>query len=670
MGNPLLQDWTTPYGIAPFDKISDDDFASAFGQALSSDMQETLAVANNSDPPTFTNTIEALIQTGKELDKVLSVFYSVAGSDSNATREALMQEFSPKLSEHSSGIFANKKLFARIQELWKRRDNLGLNSEQSRVLMLMHRNFVRSGAALEVEAKDRIKKIKSRLAVLGTKFSLNLLEDERRWYMELSEDDMECFPDFLIEATKVAAKEKKIDGAVITLSRSLIVPFLQFSPRRELREKAYKAWASRGASGGDTDNRGIAREMLGLRQEMACLLGYANFAAFKLETEMAKTSENVFKLLSDVWHPAKVRAEKDASVLAKMMCEDGIDDDLEKWDWLYYSEKRRKAELELDETIVKPFFQLEQMINAAFDCSTRLFGLEFKEIHVPLYHPDCRAWEVTRQEKHVALFIGDYFARGSKRSGAWCSAMRSQAKFPREKSPIVINVCNFAKGDPTLLSYDEARTLFHEFGHALHQMLSEVTYEMISGTSVPRDFVELPSQLYEHWLEVPKVLEKFATHIDTGEAMPPALIDKVLESANFDMGFQTVEYLASAMVDMDYHTRDVPIDIIARQDEILKAMGMPNAIGMRHATTQFGHIFSSDSYASGYYSYMWSEVMDTDAFAAFQEKGDAFDFELARSLEENILSKGGSEEPEALYKAYRGRLPVVEALLRGRGLLV
>ena len=669
MSNPLLQEWITPFGIAPFDKISDDDFSPAFEQTLLTDMQEKLAVANNSEPPTFANTIEGLMQTGKDLDKVLSVFYSMAGADTNEAREALMRDFSPKLSAHSSEIFANKELFARIDKLWARRDNLGLNSEQSRVLMLIHRNFVRAGAALEEEEKDRIKAIKSRLAVLGTKFSQNLLKDERHWHMELSESDMEGLPDFLIDAAKVAASEKKLKGAIITLSRSLIVPFLQFSPRRELREIAYKAWAARGANGGDTDNRGPAREMLYLRQEMAYLLGYANFATFKLETEMAKTPENVRQLLMDVWQSAKARAEKDAALLTQMMLEDEINGDLEKWDWRYYAEKRRKIEHDLDEVTVKPFFQLDQMIHAAFDCSNRLFGLEFKAVSVPLYHPDCRAWEVTRQGKHVALFIGDYFARSSKRSGAWCSAMRSQAKFPREQTPIVINVCNFAKGNPTLLSYDEARTLFHEFGHALHQMLSGVIYEMVSGTSVPRDFVELPSQLYEHWLEVPKVLEKFARHVDTGESMPPALLDKVLGSANFNMGFQTVEYVASAMVDLDYHTRNAPADIIARQDEILKDLSMPNAIGMRHATTQFGHVFSGGSYASGYYSYMWSEVMDADAFAAFEEKGDAFDPELARSLEKNILSKGGTEDPEALYTAYRGRLPGVEALLRGRGFL-
>ena len=670
MTNPLLTDWDTPFQIAPFDRISDDDFAPAFEQALAQDMKDTIAIADNPKPPTFANTIEALMSTGQQLDKVLSAFYSIAGADSNAAREALMRDFSPKLSAHSSEIYSNKALFARIDALWTAQDTLDLDDEQARVLMLTHRNFIRAGAGLTGAAEVRMKEIKERLAVLGTEFSQNLLADERDWHMQLSDSDMKGLPEFLKAAAKAAGSEKGVDGAIITLSRSLVVPFMQFSPRRDLRETAYKAWAARGANGGATDNRDLAREMLALRQEMAKLLGYPDFASFKLETEMAKTPENVRQLLDDVWTPAKARAEQDAEVLTAMMQADGLNGDLEKWDWRYYAEKRRKAEHDLDEATLKPYFQLDRMIDAAFDCANRLFGLSFEPVDIPLYHPDCRAWEVTRNGDHIALFIGDYFARGSKRSGAWCSAMRSQAKLPKVQAPIVINVCNFAKSDPALLSYDDARTLFHEFGHALHQMLSNVRYEMVSGTSVPRDFVELPSQLYEHWLEVPKVLQSFATHVDTGAAMPADLLDKVLKAATFDMGFQTVEYVASAMVDLAFHTQDVPTDIIARQDDILQSMGMPPAIGMRHATPQFGHVFSGGYYASAYYSYMWSEVMDADAFAAFEEKGDAFDADLAKSLETNILSRGGSDDPEVLYKAYRGRLPGVEALLKGRGLRV
>ena len=670
MTNALLTDWDTPFQIAPFDKISDKDFAPAFQQALAQDMQQTLAIANNPEPPTFANTLEAMMATGQALEKVLSVFYTIAGADSNAEREALMRDFSPKLSAHSSEIYSNKALFARIDALWAEREALALDDEQARVLMLTHRNFIRAGAGLTGAAEARMKEIKERLAVLGTEFSQNLLADERDWQMQLSDSDMEGLPEFLTAAAKAAGSEKGVEGAIITLSRSLVVPFMQFSPRRDLRERAYKAWAARGANGGATDNREPAREMLALRQEMATLLGYQDFASFKLETEMAKTPGHVRQLLEDVWAPAKERAEQDAEVLTAMMHSDGLNGELEKWDWRYYAEKRRKAEHDLDEATLKPYFQLERMIEAAFDCANRLFGLSFEPVDIPLYHSDCRAWEVTRDGEHIALFIGDYFARGSKRSGAWCSAMRSQAKLPKVQAPIVINVCNFAKSDPALLSYDDARTLFHEFGHALHQMLSNVRYEMVSGTSVPRDFVELPSQLYEHWLEVPEVLQSFATHVETGAAMPGEMLDKVLKAANFDMGFQTVEYVASAMVDLAFHTQDVPEDIIARQDAILQSMGMPPAIGMRHATPQFGHVFSGGYYASAYYSYMWSEVMDADAFAAFEEKGDAFDPDLAQSLEDNILSRGGSDDPEVLYKAYRGRLPGVEALLKGRGLSI
>ena len=610
------------------------------------------------------------MSTGQQLDKVLSAFYTIAGADSNAAREALMRDFSPKLSAHNSEIYSNKALFARIDRLWTEREALDLDDEQARVLMLAHRNFIRAGAGLTGAAEVRMKEIKERLAVLGTEFSQNLLADERDWHMELSDSDMEGLPEFLTAAAKAAGSEKGVEGAIITLSRSLVVPFMQFSPRRDLRARAYKAWAARGANGGATDNRDLAREMLALRQEMAKLLGYPDFASFKLETEMAKTPGNVRQLLEDVWAPAKERAEQDAEVLTAMMHSDGLNGDLEKWDWRYYAEKRRKAEHDLDEATLKPYFQLKRMIDAAFDCANRLFGLSFEPVDIPLYHPDCRAWEVTRNGEHIALFIGDYFARGSKRSGAWCSAMRSQAKLPKVQAPIVINVCNFAKSDPALLSYDDARTLFHEFGHALHQMLSNVRYEMVSGTSVPRDFVELPSQLYEHWLEVPEILQSFATHVETGAAMPADLLDKVLNAARFDMGFQTVEYVASAMVDLEFHTKEVPDDIMQRQSEVLDSMGMPPAIGMRHATPQFGHVFSGGYYASAYYSYMWSEVMDADAFAAFEEKGDAFDADLAQSLEANILSRGGSDDPETLYKAYRGRLPGVEALLKGRGLRV
>jgi peptidyl-dipeptidase Dcp len=475
----------------------------------------------------------------------------------------------------------------------------------------------------------------------------------------------------VIATAKAAGVEKDAGGPVVTLSRSLIVPFLQFSDQRDLRQKAYEAWGARGANGGDTDNRALAAETLKLRQDRAKLLGYANFADFKLETEMAGAPDAVTELLMQVWEPAKAAAETDAKALTGMLHADGFDGPLEPWDWRYYSEKRRKELHDLDEAELKPYLQLDRMIEAAFSCATRLFGLEFAPLEGPTYHPDVRMWEVTRNGTHVAVFIGDYFARGSKRSGAWCSAMRSQTRIGGDIRPHVVNVCNFAKpetGQPALLSYDDARTLFHEFGHALHQMLSNVTYESISGTSVARDFVELPSQLYEHWLEVPEVLAEFATHAKTGAPMPQDLLNRMLGAATYDMGFQTVEYVASALVDLAFHNGPAPVDPMQKQAQVLEGIGMPHAIRMRHATPHFAHVFAGDGYSSGYYSYMWSEVMDADAFDAFEEAGDPFDPETAKRLEETILSLGGSVDAADLYVAFRGRLPGVDALLKGRGL--
>ena len=670
MTNPLLAEWTAPHALPPFDAISDAHFGPAFDAAEAEGRAAIAAIAEATEPPTFANTIEALERADKLLDRVAGVFYNIAGSDSNPEREALMRDLAPRMSAYASEITNNAALFARIQTLWDARDDLDLSAEQARVLMLYHRSFVRSGAALEGAARDRLTEVKSRLATLGTTFTQNLLADERSWFMPLSEDDLEGLPDFVVASARAAGEEKEAGGPIVTLSRSLITPFLQFSPRRDLRAKAFAAWIARGANGGDTDNRTICAEILALRAERAKLLGYANFADYKLETEMARTPDAVRGLLMQVWEPAKAAADKDAQILEAMLHKDGYEGPLEPWDWRYYAAIRRKAEHDLDEAELKPYLQLDRMIEASFACANRLFGLEFAPLNVPLYHPDARAWEVTRNGAPVAIFIGDYFARGSKRSGAWCSAMRSQSKLDGAVTPIVVNVCNFAKSEPALLSYDDARTLFHEFGHALHQMLSNVTYGLISGTSVARDFVELPSQLYEHWLEVPEVLEEFATHADTGAPMPRDLLDRLLGAATYDMGFSTVEYVASALVDLAFHeAADAPADPMQKQAEVLEAIGMPRAIPMRHATPHFAHVFAGDGYSAGYYSYMWSEVMDADAFDAFGEAGGPFDPEIAAKLEEFILSAGGSEEADVLYTKFRGRMPGVEALLKGRGLL-
>ncbi len=672
MSNPLLAEWTTPFGLPPFDDISDDDFSPALDEALAEARANIAAIADNEDRPTFENTIEALELSEEKLSRVLSTFFNLAGADANPKREALQREFSPKISEYSSEISMNAALFSRIETLWQERESLDLTKEQARVLRLTHRGFVRSGARLEGDSRDRLKDIQARLAVLGTKFTQNILAEERTWTLKLSEADLEGLPEFLKSAARAAGEEKDWSGSVITLSRSLIVPFLQFSPRRDLREKAWRAWTSRGANGGETDNRSIAAETLSLRSERARLLGYQNFASYKLETEMAKTPEAVEGLLMKVWEPARKAALRDAEILTEMLHNDKQAGQLEPWDWRYYSEIRRAREHDLNEAELKPYLQLDRMIEAAFACAGRLFGIETAPlVGVALNHEDARAWEITRDGQHLAVFIGDYFNRGSKRSGAWCSALRSQRKLGGDVRPIVINVCNFAKppkGQPALLSYDDARTLFHEFGHALHQMLSDVTYEMISGTSVARDFVELPSQLYEHWLEVPEVLAEFATHAETGEPMARDLLDRLLAAGTYDMGFQTVEYIASALVDLDFHRGEPPADPMQRQAKVLDRIGMPHAIPMRHATPHFAHVFAGDGYSSGYYSYMWSEVMDADAFEAFREAGDPFDAATAAKLERFILSVGGSVEAADLYQAFRGRMPGPEALLKGRGL--
>ncbi len=667
--NALLTEWTGPFGLAPFGEIRDADFAPAFDVALREARAAVAAIAANPEAPTFENTIAALERADGLLNRVAGVFFNLAAADSNDAREALERELAPKLSAYSSEITSNKALFARIEALWQGRAGLSLGAEAARVLELYRRSFLRSGARLEGACSDRMAAIMARLAELGTQFGQNVLADERGWHMALAEEDLEGLPDFVVATARTAGRERGLNGPALTLNRSLIVPFLQFSPRRELRRQAYEAWVARGRNGNAADNRAIVAETLKLREERARLLGYASFADYKLEPEMARTPAAVRGLLERVWAPAKARAEADAAVLEARLRADGMTGPLEPWAWRYYSEQRRRAEHDLDEAALKPYLSLDRMLEAQFDCANRLFGLEFKALDLTLYHPDARAWEVRRAGRHVAVFIGDYFARGSKRSGAWCSTFREQHRLDGDVRPVVLNVCNFARGEPTLLSYDEARTLFHEFGHALHQMLSDVTYRMISGTSVARDFVELPSQLFEHWLEVPEVLETHARHWQTGEAMPQAMLQRLLAANTYDQGFATVEFLSSALVDLAFHEGPAPADPMAVEARVLEELGMPRAIGMRHATPHFQHVFAGDGYSSGYYSYMWSEVMDADAFAAFEEAGDPFDRATAERLERFILSAGGSQEADQAYVAFRGRMPGVEPLLKGRGLL-
>jgi peptidyl-dipeptidase Dcp len=667
--NPLLADWTAPFGLPPFGAVATDHFRPAFDAALGEARRNIDAIAADAEPPGFANTIEAMERAQATLDRVSAVFFNLAGADTNDALEALQRELSPRLAAHHAETMMNEGLFARVDALMARHE--GLTAEQARVLDLYHRMFVRAGARLRGEDRGRLAAIQERLASLGTAFGQNVLADEKAWELPLRPEDLQGLPDWLVAAAAQAAAERGREGHVVTLSRSLIVPFLAYSPRRDLREAAFQAWAARGANGGPTDNRAIAAETLALRAEKARLLGYPSYAAWKLDPEMAKEPGAVRELLMAVWAPARAAAEADAGALEAMMHGEGVNGALEPWDWRYYAAIRQRREHDLDETALKPYLALEAVREAAFDVAGRLFGLSFRPVEVELYHPDAGAWEVRRGERHLGVFIGDYFARPSKRSGAWCSSFRGQSKLDGEVRPVAVNVCNFAKapaGEPCLLTFDDARTLFHEFGHALHVLMSDVTYEFISGTSVARDFVELPSQLYEHWLSTPEVLERHARHMRTGEPMPRELIERLIAAKNYDQGFATVEYVASALVDLDFHDGPPPADPMAAQTATLAELGMPHAIVMRHATPHFQHVFAGDGYASGYYSYMWSEVMDADAFAAFEEAGDVFNARVAERLAEHVYSAGGSREAGELYVAFRGRMPGVGALLAQRGL--
>jgi peptidyl-dipeptidase Dcp len=678
--DPALVDWNGLNGLPRFDLVRDDAFAAAFDAALAGHEAEIDAIAGNPEPPSFENTVVALEIAGDALSRVSALFWSRAGANTNDTIQALEREIAPKMSRHYSKIGTNTDLFRRIDTLWEGREALDLSLEQMRVLERHWKGFVKSGAKLEKVEQERLAEINETLASLGAKFGQNVLADEKSWVLFLDEGDaLDGLPDFLKDAMAAAARERGHAGRyAVTLSRSIIEPFLTFSARRDLREQAFRAWVARGENGGETDNRGIVKETLALRAEKARLLGYENFAALKLDNTMAKTPEAVNGLLMQVWEKAVARAREEEAALAALITGEGGNHEVMPWDWRYYAEKLRAETFSFSEAELKPYFQLEKIIEACFDVAERLFDIRvIEKKDVPVYHPDVRVFEIRdRGDRLVAMFLGDYFARSSKRSGAWMSSYQSQHRLPLKNGavgelPIIYNVCNFAKpaeGKPALLSLDDARTLFHEFGHALHGILSDVTYPSVSGTGVSRDFVELPSQLYEHWLTVPEVLTRYAVHYQTGEAMPQALLDKVLAARTFNSGFATVEFTSSALVDMAFHTRDGVEDPMAVQGEVLADIGMPKSIVMRHATPHFQHVFSGDGYSAGYYSYMWSEVLDADAFAAFTETGDAFNPALAERLKSYIYAVGGSVDPEDAYKAFRGKLPSPDAMLEKKGL--
>jgi len=672
--NPLIGDWTTPDGVAPFGRIRPEHFRPAYAQALAAHEAEIAAIAANVEPPTFANTIAALELSGRALDRIESVFHLLAGADSNDALLEIEREMAPQLARHWNAINTNAALFRRIDALMRGAGTLP--AEEQRVLERYHTTFRRAGAGLDEAAKKRLAEIIERLAEVATAFSQNVLADEQAFALPLNEDELAGLPGFMREAMRAEAKERNLDGYAVTLSRSIVEPFLQFSDRRDLREKAFRGFIMRGDNGGPTDNKAHIAEIVKLRAERAKLLGFADFAHYRLDDAMAKTPVAVRNLLDTVWAPARSRALADRDAMQRLIQEDGGNFRLEPWDWRYYSEKLRARTCDFDEAAIKPYLSLDRMIEAAFYTAQRLFGLSFTpRTDVAGWHPDVRVWEVTGSGgEKVGLFFGDYFARPSKRSGAWMTSLRDQEKLLGNIRPLIVNVCNFAKasdGQPTLLSFEDARTLFHEFGHALHGLLSSVTYPKIAGTNVATDFVELPSQLYEHWLEQPEVLRRFALHYQTGEPMPEQLLQRLVAARNFNKGFATVEYIASAVVDLDFHSLSAPgaIDPAAFEREELSRIQMPDEIAMRHRPPHFAHVFAGEGYASAYYSYMWSEVLDADAFAAFEETGDIFDPATAQRLRDKIYAAGGSRDPAEAYKAFRGRLPSAEALLHKRGFI-
>ena len=680
--NPLLEDWIGPFGVPPFSRIKPGHFMPAFAHAFAEHTGEVAAVAADRAAPTFANTIDALETAGQTLTRVSNVFDLLASADTNDDILEIERELAPLEAKHWNRILMDAALFRRVDALWREREQLALTPEQARVLERYHVMFTRAGAALEPAAKARLAAVNERLASLATDFGQNVLADEQASTLELDgEADLEGLPDFVRSAARAAAAERGLEGKyLVTTSRSSVEPFLQFSSRRDLREKIFRAWIARGDGGGATDNKAIIAEMAALRAERARLIGYPSFAHYRLDDTMAKTPPAVRALLDRVWAPARAHALADRDALQALVQAEGKNFALAPWDWRYYAEKLRKARCDVDEATIKPYFQLEQMIEAAFYTANRLFGLSFERRRdVAGWHEDVRVWEVRdRAGRHRGLFFGDYFARPSKHSGAWMTSLRDQEKLAREVAPIIVNVMNFPKsapGEPVLLSFDDARTLFHEFGHALHGLLSDVTYPMIAGTGVLQDWVELPSQLYEHWLERPEILTRFAVHYRTGEPMPADLLRRLIAARTFNQGCATLEYSSSALLDLDLHLRGADaqpqaqaLGIDAFEQTTLARLEMPPEIVMRHRPPHFTHIFGG-GYAAGYYSYLWSEVLDADAFAAFEETGDVFDPALAKKLHDHVYAAGGSRDPRELYLAFRGRMPTPDGLLKRRGLL-
>ena len=669
--NPLLATWTTPFGVPPFDLIRPEQVRPAFEHAMRAHRAEIDAIAADPAPPTFANTVEALERAGHLLEQVGNVFYNLVSSLGGEALEAVDTETAPLLAQHAMEVALHPALFARLDDLHTRRDTLDLSPEAARLLDRTWRRRVRAGARLDQAGRARVTAIAERLAALQTEFGQNVLHDERTWTLPLAPADLDRLPAFLVDATRQAAADRNQPGHLLPLSRSLVDPFLTFSPRRDLRQAVHEAWIARGMHPGAHDNRPLIPEILELRRERARLLGEPDFATFRLSDTMAGSPEAADRLLRQVWTPAlrKQRAERDR--LLAIARAEGFNAPLEPWDWRFYAERVRAADYDLDEAQLKPYFPLPSVQQAAFDTAHRLFGLDFHpRPDLPLYHPDVLAYDVTDADGHVGLLLLDHYARPDKRSGAWMSSYRDQSDLDRPVSPIIVNNNNVARAEPALLSFDDAETLFHEFGHALHGLLSRVRYPSQSGTNVRQDFVELPSQIYEHWLLVPDTLRRHARHHETGEPIPDILIERLRAARGFNQGFATLEYTASALIDLALHLHPDPagLDIEAFERDTLAQLGMPPEIGLRHRPAHFQHLFAGDGYAAGYYSYLWSEVLDADGYEAFEEANDPFDPALARRLRA-LLSAGDTADPMVLYREFRGRAPTTDALLRARDLV-
>ena len=685
--NPFFQEWNTPYEVPPFLDIKDEHYMPAYEQGMKENLEEIDAIVNNPEAPTFANTIEELERTGQLLSKVGRVFSNLASSNTNPKLQELQRELSPMLSAHYDKISLNEGLFNRVDAIWQNRENLDLTKEQTKLLNDTRKGFVRSGALLSEDQKERISEINSKISGLSTSFGQNLLAETNGFELILEASDLEGLSDGVIAAAADAAsqkmdaaesdeeKDKYKDKYVFTPHRSSMYPFLTESTRRDLREKLYNSYVMRGDNNNDTDNKEIAAQIAKLRAERAQIMGYKTHAHFILDDNMLKTPEEVYDLLYKLWKPAVKRAKVEVADMQAVADSEGHDFKVAAWDWWHYSEKVRKEKYDLDESAIKPYLSLDNVLQGVFNTTNKLWGLNFTEIFdIDLYHPDARIWEVTDKDgSHLGIFIGDYFTRSNKRGGAWMSSFKGQSNLDGRERPIVVNVCNFPApvgDDPALLSFDNVVTLFHEFGHAMHGTLTDVKYGSMAGTSGPRDFIELPSQLLEHWASEPQVLKSFATHYETGEPIPDELIEKLLNASKFNQGFINTEYLAASLLDMDWHTisaDDELKDANKFESESMKKVGLIGEIAPRYRTTYFAHIFSG-GYSSGYYSYVHAAVLDSDAFEAFKEAGDVFDPDLSSKLRSSIYSMGSTEEAMDLFVEFRGRKPVIEPLLKVRGL--